>query len=117
MRNALGRDTICPNIELDLDVLGTGRLAAGSVLAGLSGSISAFGNAVDVDVGKGLIGPQEGDVGYCALPFALLGEVGNVLDDGDAGGIEGLSSMNEKKLCERECLWWCPRRAEGPLKD
>jgi len=25
--------------------------------------------------------------------------------------------MNEKKLCERECLWWCPRRAEGPLDD
>lgn len=117
MRNALGRDIICPNIELDLDVLGTGRLAAGSVLAGVSGSISAFGNAVDADEGMGLIGPQEGDAGYCALPFALLGDAGNVLDDEDGGGSEGLGSMNEKKLCERECLWWCPRRAGGPLED
>lgn len=111
---------IRPNIELDLDVLGTGRMAAGSVLVGLSESISALGNAVDMadaELGMGLIGPQEGDVGYCALPFALLGEVGNVVEDAGAAGNEGLGSMNEKKLCERECLWWCPRRAEGPLED
>ena len=108
---------ICPNIELDLDVLGTGRLAAASVPAGLSGSTFALGNAVDTagaDEGIGLIAPQEGDV---ALPFLLLGEVGNMVDGEDAGGSEGLGSMNEKKLCERECLWWCPRRAEGPLDD
>jgi len=108
---------ICPNIELDLDVLGTGRLAAASVLAGLSGSTSALGNAVaaaGADAGIGLIAPQEGDV---VLPFVLLGEMDNVVDDEDAGGSEGLGSMNEKKLCERECLWWCPRRVEGPLDD
>lgn len=108
---------ICPNIELDLDVLGTGRLAAASVPAGLSGSTSALGNAVEadgVDADMGLSAPQVGDV---ALPVMLLGEVGNVVDDEDAGGSEGLGSMNEKKLCERECLWWCPRRAEGPLDD
>ena len=109
VRNAVGRDIICPNIELDLDVLGTGRLAAGSVLAGLSGSMSALGNAVDAtdaDVGMGLIGPQEGDTGYSALPLALLGEVVNAVgEEGDTGGSEGLGSINEKKLCERECLW------------
>jgi hypothetical protein len=108
---------ICSNIELDLDVLGTGRLAAASVPAGLSGSTFALGNAVEAagaDVGVGLTAPQEGDV---TLPFVLPEEVGNAVDDEDAGGSEGLGSMNEKKLCERECLWWCPRRAEGPLDD
>lgn len=100
-----------------MEVLGTGRLAAASVPAGLSGSTFALGNAVDAagaDEGIGLIAPQEGDV---ALPFVLLGEVGNMVDGEEAGGSEGLGSMNEKKLCERECLWWCPRRAEGPLDD
>ena len=85
VRNAPGRDMTCPNIELDLDVLGVGRLAAASVPVGLSGSTSALGNAVDAggaDVGMGLIGPQEGDV---ALPFVLLGEVENVVDDEDVG--------------------------------
>ena len=117
VRNAPGRDIICPNIELDLDVLGTGRLAAASVPAGLSGSTFALGNAVDAagaDEGIGLSAPQEGDV---ALPFVLLAKVGNVVDGGDVGGSVGLGCMNEKKLCERECLWWCPRRVEGPLDD
>jgi hypothetical protein len=96
---------ICPNIELDLDVLGIGRLAAASVLGGVSGSTFALGKAVapaGADAGMGLIAPQEGDM---ALPFVLIGEVVNVVDDEDAGGSEGLGSMNEKKLCERECLW------------
>jgi hypothetical protein len=112
---------ICPNIELDLDVLGAGRLAAGSVLASLSGSISALGNAVDAseeaDGGMGLMGPQAGDFRCCPLALALLGEVGNGVSDGDVDVSEGLGSMNEKKLCERECLWWCPRRVEGPFED
>jgi len=47
VRNAPGRDMTCPNIELNLDVLGVGRLAAVSVPAGLSGSTFKLGNAVD----------------------------------------------------------------------
>ena len=117
VRSALGRDMICPNIELDLDVLGTGKLAAASVPVGLSGSTFALGNALDAagaDEGIGLSAPHDGEV---ASPFVLLAEVGNVVDNGDVGGREGLGSMNEKKLCDRECFWWCPRRAEGPLDN
>lgn len=29
---------------------------------------------------------------------------------GDAGRPLAPGSRNEKKLCDIECLWWCPRR-------
>lgn len=45
------------------------------------------------------------------------------VDHGDRGGasssvcfspLTAPGSRNEKKLCDRECLWWCPRREEVP---
>ena len=36
-------------------------------------------------------------------------DTGVCCDVGSLGPVEP-GSRNEKKLCERECLWWCPRR-------
>lgn len=50
-------------------------------------------------------GPADGGNGETGLH----GVAGVVCDVKSLGPVEP-GSRNEKKLCERECLWWCPRR-------
>ena len=82
--------------------------------------ISKKGDVLESDRGETGEGDSEGERGKAIVEGPAESGNGEMDDHGETGVGVGSDvrspnpvepgSRNEKKLCERECLWWCPRR-------